>query len=191
MISPLWERTTISGIRALDDPAGHSHVLSLLDPQWPEPEVFSSWPGGNWLLLRFHDEIDLLAGRILPDEAIIARLLEFGLRLSSANALDTKLFVHCQSGVSRSTAAALILWAQAHPEIEASYLFEHLSRLRPAAWPNSLMLRIADAKLGNGCALSREAPHYFRKRLHDAPKLADQMARLRRQADLDRAAAIG
>ena len=53
-------RITVCGIEEL---SGHcdakvSHVLSLLDPEWPVPEVFGTFGEHAKLKLRFHDIID-------------------------------------------------------------------------------------------------------------------------------------
>ena len=60
------EGTTICGLRKLTDPAGYTHVISLIDPEWPEPQQFASWRPDRWLLHRFHDDIEQRPQRILP-----------------------------------------------------------------------------------------------------------------------------
>jgi hypothetical protein len=42
---------------------GISHVLSILDPDWPVPEAFGSFGEHAKLELRFHDIIDAQGGR--------------------------------------------------------------------------------------------------------------------------------
>ena len=53
-------RITVCGIEEL---SGHcdanvSHVLSILDPEWPVPEAFGAFGEHARLELRFHDIID-------------------------------------------------------------------------------------------------------------------------------------
>src|SRR5271154_1014214 len=38
--------------------AGVTHVLSILDPGWPEPEAFNAFAPHRRLELRFHDVIE-------------------------------------------------------------------------------------------------------------------------------------
>jgi predicted protein tyrosine phosphatase len=182
---PLWERTTISGIRALDDPAGHTHIVSMLDPDWPEPTQFDAWSPETRAMFRFHDEIAPRDERILPSEELVKGLLSFGERLAGD---DARLFIHCQSGMSRSTAGAIILWAQAHRDVPAARLFDALDDVREGSWPNTLMLSIADALLDReGQSLRDAALDFFRRRIAgDADgALAARMLKLRRSADLE------
>ena len=64
-------RTTICGI---DELAGHcaagvTHVLSILDPGWPEPEPLSIFDLNRRLKLRFHDVIEPHPGWIAPERS--------------------------------------------------------------------------------------------------------------------------
>jgi predicted protein tyrosine phosphatase len=192
MSSFLGDMTTISGLRDLADPAGHSHILSILDPDWPEPTQFDRWPAARRIVLRFHDEISPMPGRSLPSLEDTRRILAYGRLLGDASQVEpVRLYVHCLSGVSRSAAAALMLWAQAAPDVAESDLFAILERVRPAAWPNSLMLAYADEVLGRGGRISSAATRYFRGRLAAEPGLEERMLRLRRQDDIATASAAG
>jgi hypothetical protein len=53
-------RTTICGIDELGDHCelGVTHVLSILDPDAPEPPVFGSFGEHSRIELRFHDVIE-------------------------------------------------------------------------------------------------------------------------------------
>lgn len=187
--SPLWDRTTISGLRALDDPAGHRFALSLVDPDWPAITQFDGWPASRRLELRFYDEIAPRNGRDPPDAAIMARILSFGADIARDTDGDARLFIHCLSGISRSTAAAVALWARAHPEAPSALLFSHLARLRPQAWPNSRLLAQADALLRRKDPLLAGAAGFFRARLEADATLRERMTRLRRERDIQ--AALG
>ena len=73
-------RATLCG---LDELAEHrearvSHVLSILDPEWPVPEIFGHFGPHERLELRFHDVILEGPGTIPPEPADIERLLAFG-----------------------------------------------------------------------------------------------------------------
>ncbi len=77
-------KITVCGI---DELAGHcdgkvSHVLSILDPEWPVPEAFGAFGEHAKLELRFHDIIDEHnAGMIAPRQEHVAELLSFGREL--------------------------------------------------------------------------------------------------------------
>ena len=116
VIAPDFFRFTICGIPELGShcEAGVTHVLSILDPEWPDPPEFEDYAPHRRMALRFHDIIDPLPGRIAPTRDDVERLLAFGHELSDAETCH--LLVHCHAGVSRSTAATALILAQAHPE---------------------------------------------------------------------------
>jgi predicted protein tyrosine phosphatase len=181
---PIWQRTTICGLRNLTDPAGHSHILSIIDPEWPEPDQFALWDAQRWLLLRFHDDIEPRPDRILPTREHVAQILEFGRGLESDGA--ARLFIHCLSGKSRSTAAAAMIWALSAPQRNESDVVEDLVRLRPEAWPNSLMIEFADELLGRDGRLVRAIRDYYRRRIADRPELEVSLRRSYRAGEVVR-----
>jgi predicted protein tyrosine phosphatase len=57
---------------------GVSHVLSILDPDWPTPEVFGAFGEHARLEVRFHDVIDANdADVIAPQHEHVADILAF------------------------------------------------------------------------------------------------------------------
>src|SRR5690349_13870359 len=130
-------RITICGIPELDQhcEAGVTHVLSILAPDLPEPEAFLAFPPHRRLELRFNDVIEPAPGAILPETDHVVQLLAFG-RDAMAAGEAAHVLVHCQAGVSRSTAATALLLAQAEPGRPAAEIFAEIARLRPRAWPN-------------------------------------------------------
>ena len=81
-ISPF--KTSVCGIEEL---TGHcescvSHVLSILDPDWPVPDAFGAYGEHARLELRFHDIIEQAnSDMIAPQQGHVADLLAFGRRL--------------------------------------------------------------------------------------------------------------
>ena len=73
-------RITICGISelGLHCAAGVTHVLSILDPTWPDPDAFVAFLPHRREALRFHDVIAPLPGAVMPTSADIERLLQFG-----------------------------------------------------------------------------------------------------------------
>ena len=59
---------TICGIAELDghSAAGITHVLSILDPDWPDPPAFAAFAPHRRLALRFHDIIEPAPDRHRP-----------------------------------------------------------------------------------------------------------------------------
>jgi predicted protein tyrosine phosphatase len=142
-------KITVCGIAelGLHCEAGVTHVLSILDPFWPDPEAFTDFPPHRREALRFHDVITPGAEIVLPAEEHVRRLLAFGDDVMVAG--DTAhLLIHCHAGVSRSTAAAALLMAQADPARSPADIFAEIGRLRPRAWPNLLLLELGEAIMG-------------------------------------------
>ncbi len=162
-------RITICGIPELDDhcEAGVTHVLSILGPDWPDPEAFAAFAPHRRLTLRFHDIIDPDPDRVAPSRCDVERLLAFGRELRAA--ADNHLLVHCQAGVSRSTAATALILVQAYPERPASAALDAVVRLRPRAWPNLRILELGDELLGRGGEIVAAAAAVYRALLDRDP----------------------
>ena len=182
---------TICGI---DELAGHgrrsvTHVLSLLDPDWPEIDAFQGYGDHLRTTLRFHDIIDPADGKVIPTPAHVTEILDFGSRLAaeSGNRKEGHLLIHCHMGVSRSTAAMLSLLAQVHADEREDRLFERLRDIRPQAWPNSLMIGYADDILGRGGRLVAALRRHYAIQLKQDPRFVDWMTRLGRGRELEMA----
>lgn len=153
-------RITICGLEelCLHGQTGVSHVLTILDPEWPDPTDFAAYAPHSRTVWRFHDIIGERAGMEAPQPADVAAILTFG---QESGGID-HLLVHCHMGISRSTAAAAILMAQHNPGRER-HAFDHLWAIRPRSWPNSRMVRFADLMLGRkGALLDAMREHHAR-----------------------------
>ena len=168
-------QVTICGIDelGLHCETGVTHVLSLLDPGWPEPEAFGIFNPHRRLELRFHDVIDANPGCIPPQRPDVEQLLSFGRDL--ANAKAGHLLVHCHAGVSRSTAAATLIVAQARPDRPAEEALQTVVRRRPRAWPNLRILELGDALLDRRGEIVGAARAHYRRRLEREPWMIEQM----------------
>jgi len=81
-------QVTICGIDelGLHCDGGVTHVLSILDPGWPEPEAFGGFDPHQRLELRFHDVIEAGSGWTAPERHDIELLLTFGRDLTQTKA---------------------------------------------------------------------------------------------------------
>jgi predicted protein tyrosine phosphatase len=160
--TPARFRITVCGLDELSAlGAGNvTHVVSILDPGWPDPPELQAFAAGRHLTLRFHDVIDASPESIAPESGDIERLLAFGRDL--ANDRAQHLLVHCHAGVSRSTAAAILLLAQRYADRPADEAVLEIARLRPRAWPNLRILELGDAALGRGGAIVEAARAHYR-----------------------------
>lgn len=163
--------------------SGVTHILSLLDPGWPTPEHFAelAWP--HRLDLRFHDVIDPGEGWRPPEPADLERLFAFGRDLPEEGG---HLLVHCQMGISRSSAAVLLLLAQARPDRSAEDVLAELVRIRPAAWPNLRMVEMGDVRLGRRGALVEAAHVRYREVVRRRPEIGRAMIQMGRRREVER-----
>jgi predicted protein tyrosine phosphatase len=178
-------KITICGISelGLHCEAGVTHVLSILDPAWPDPEAFHDFPPHRREALRFHDVLEPTQGAV-PTAAHVARLLAFGDDVMVAGAA-AHLLIHCHAGISRSTAAMAMILAQAFPRESEDAIIEKLEAIRPQAWPNSRMIGFADALLGRDGRLTAAVIKLYARRLAMRPHLADVMRGLDREREVD------
>jgi predicted protein tyrosine phosphatase len=192
MQSPSIQMLTICGISELPDQRERSvtHVLSILDPDHPDPEAFGSYDPHHRTILRFHDIINPIEGMVLPAPEHVEAVLRFGDEVAQnrGERAGGHLLVHCHMGVSRSTAAMLTLMAQRDPEESEDRLFERLTEIRPQAWPNSLMIEFADGLLSrNGRFMDALRRHYGRQ-IRRMPRYEQLMRDLGRSREVEMAA---
>jgi predicted protein tyrosine phosphatase len=96
----------------------------------------------NHLRLSFHD-IEYEIPGTSPSVADIEKLIEIALRW---NVSRESILVHCVAGVSRSSAAGLIIASVRQPDSEAKLVWL-LKQQAPYCHPNRLMIKLADQVL--------------------------------------------
>ena len=168
-------QVTICGIEELEGHCAGSvtHVLSILDPGWPEPESLSRFDINRRLRLRFHDVIESQPGWIAPERWDVELMLAFSRDLGMSK--GAHLLIHCHAGVSRSTAAATLVMAQTCPDRPAAEVLQEIARLRPRAWPNLRILELGDEILGRHGEIVKAAQAHYRRALEREPWLAEAM----------------
>lgn len=177
-------KLTICGLEEL---AGHceahevTHVLSILDPGFPEPDSIRNFALERRLRLHFHDVIEAMPGWTAPERWDVELLLTFGRNLGRTSVSPrfevpgTHLLVHCHAGVSRSTASAILLLAQHDPARAAHDIVGQVIRQRPRAWPNLRMVEMGDALLGRDGEIVAAVGALYRLALDREPGLAEAM----------------
>ncbi len=128
-----------------------SYVVSIYQPNLElDMSVFQNI--NNHLILRFDDIVeyieDLPEQYQMPTEGHIKQLIDFGKKWDGSG----NILIHCKVGVSRSSAATLILGAAAFPAKlkEFAILFREQA---PWVKPNPLLLNMADEILMSGGSL--------------------------------------
>jgi predicted protein tyrosine phosphatase len=184
---PAARRLTICGLGELCSyqASAVSHVLSILDPGFPDPEDFAAYGPHHRLTLRFHDIIVPVPGQMPPASGHVERLIAFG-REIAGDPLD-HLLVHCHAGISRSTAAMGILLAEAHPERDEDDIFAEILGIRPQAWPNSVMIGLADDLLGRDGRLLLALRRLYGEQIRRRPELAEMIRRVGREREAEMA----
>lgn len=167
-------RLTVCGLSELSAHcrSGISHILSILDPEHPDPADFLNYAPHQRQIWRFHDVIREEPYAHYPREHHVLQAIEWGQRLKSERA--TQVLIHCHAGISRSTATAVILMVadQAGYEAEA---FANLRTIRPRSWPNSRMLQFADRVLDRKGKLMEALRDHYRVMLAAHPELHEDV----------------
>ena len=83
---------------------------------------------------------------IAPQRNDIERLLQFGRSIMRSRS-QGRLLIHCHAGLSRSTAAAVLLLAQAQLDRPPEAAVSRMLEIRPNAWPNLRMIELGDELL--------------------------------------------
>lgn len=193
MTEPLAIRTVICGLDQLDlhSASRITHVLSILDPGFPDPDAFKAYGPHARTSLRFHDEIEPGLNRILPQANDIETILSLGRTMAEDLGKGGKphMLVHCQMGISRSTAATAILLSTIHRGKDEDDIFARLLELQPNAWPNCLMIELADDLLQRRGRFTAAAGRLYAAQLAKRPESADFLRRHGRGREVDMALA--
>jgi predicted protein tyrosine phosphatase len=120
------------------------HIISIGAPGDPAPAGFELC--ATRIRLEFYDD----TGEIGPQRRHVEQVIDFGRQIQHEGG---RLLVHCEAGISRSSAAALTVlatWLGAGKEQGA---VDKTYAAQPHAWPNSQLVELADELLGRDGAL--------------------------------------
>jgi len=123
--------------------ANVSHLVTLINGETP----ISTPPGigpDRHLRLAMNDICEPQPGLVLPCQTHVSDLINFAREWDR----QAPLLIHCWAGISRSTAAAFISLCALNPEGSEQELAHALRRASPTAYPNRLLVALADEILG-------------------------------------------
>ena len=133
-------------LSAVPDTVAHSKASHLLT--WLQDEIVVETPRlilpERHIRFHIHDISEPLPGYVQPGREHIDQLIEFALDWGGRG----PIVVHCWAGISRSTAAAYTALCAINPEASEALIATRLRQASPTAYPNRLMIRLADAALG-------------------------------------------
>jgi predicted protein tyrosine phosphatase len=130
--------------------AQFAYLISIGGPSDREPAGFYNVV--QRLRLVFEDVSSQASGGAAPDD--IERLVAFARTVDLSKG---HLLVHCQAGISRSSAAAAIVIAVRLGSGREDEALDLLWQIHPPAHPNRHMLALADEILGTGGRLAAAA----------------------------------
>jgi predicted protein tyrosine phosphatase len=127
-----------------------SHLLTCLQDEIlvDTPRLISP---ERHLRLHIHDISMPITGCIHPGEEHVSRLIDFAHEWGGRG----PMVVHCWAGISRSTAAAYTALCAINPEASEELIAVRLRDASPTAYPNRLIIQLADAALGRNGRMVR------------------------------------
>ncbi len=119
-----------------------SHLVTLINGE-TRIDTPSSIEPDRHLRLAMNDICEPQPGLVLPCETHVSDLVKFALDWDR----KAPLLIHCWAGISRSTAAAFITLCALNPETSELDLARTLRTASPTAYPNRLLVALADEAL--------------------------------------------
>jgi predicted protein tyrosine phosphatase len=139
IVCPLSHVETVVATRA------PSHLITLLDPASMIPTPAPLAPERH-LKLGVNDVVEAAEGLIVPDEALVRRMVAFAHGWDAAR----PMLVHCWAGISRSTATAFVVACERNPDTDETVIARALRAASAHAHPNRRIVALADDVLGRG-----------------------------------------
>jgi predicted protein tyrosine phosphatase len=131
----------LSAVAAMVRDCRASHLLTCLHDNVVQTPI--GIERARHLRLIMHDISEAIPDHTPPDAEHIGQLIDFARDWGGQSAM----VVHCFAGISRSTAAAFIALCVVNPEAPEALIAQRLREASPTAWPNRLMVSLADQAL--------------------------------------------
>jgi predicted protein tyrosine phosphatase len=116
-----------------------SHLVTLINGETLIDTPPSIGPDCH-LKLAMNDICTPQPGLVVPSERHVSDLIKFALDWDR----KAPLLIHCWAGISRSTAAAFISLCALNPNGDERVLAQALRQASPTAYPNRLLVALAD-----------------------------------------------
>jgi len=162
----------------------YSHMLSLLDPHEPYDDIIIPDSTQHLGRIMFHDldDIEVRAPQYCtympPQKSHVLQISEFFKHVSATGGHG--ILIHCEAGISRSTASAIVGLCSLGVEPEAS--FEYITGLIEMALPNRRLLRLADETFW-GTPILEPLAEKRRKWLFEKYEQPDPLQQLKAELD--------
>ncbi|HWV95973.1 MAG TPA: protein-tyrosine phosphatase family protein [Xanthobacteraceae bacterium] len=129
---------------------GASHILTVMG-DISRVQRPASVLEANHLMISMDDISEPADGFVAPSEQHIERVLTF------VRGWDRQapLVVHCYAGISRSTASAFAAACALNPHRDEMSIARQIRQASPTAYPNRLIVSLADRALGRGGRMLR------------------------------------
>lgn len=152
----------LSLVETTVDDAQISHLVTLINGETPIPTPARIGPDRH-LRLSMNDICEPQPGLVLPCGAHVSDLIRFARDWDR----QAPLLIHCWAGISRSTAAAFISLCALNPDGAELDLAWALRRASPTAYPNRLLVALADEVLNRDGRMIAAVEEIGRGRLAD------------------------
>lgn len=144
--------TSLARLHETVERSGARHMVTLINDGTAVVRP-DSIPEENHLFLGFNDITEVTDGMTPPGGHHVDQFISF---LEGWDR-TTPLVVHCFAGISRSTAAGFIAACALQPERDELDIAWAIRKASPSATPNSLLVALADARLGREGRMSAAA----------------------------------
>lgn len=147
-------------------------ILTCVSPE--RPVLRPNWPTlRNHLIVRCDDVEEPIEHYVCPTEEHVKQMIQFGREAlqRSERGSTVRLLVHCAAGISRSTAATLLILAMKLGKGAEAAAMHHLTSIRPICRPNAVIVNHGDRLLEREGRLVHEVL-LWRARYHTASKAA-------------------
>lgn len=132
----------LAKLESIAHSTGAGHLVTCLNVGAPTAAPASILPGRH-LTLAMDDIEAARPGYVAPSAEHVGDLLAFVASWDRAS----PMLIHCHAGISRSTAAAFIAICALNPEMSEHLIAERLRAQSARAWPNRLLVSLADSAL--------------------------------------------